>query len=81
MSVFEQLGVVAMQAQERGLLAPALAERIGTIARNYIHYKHLGLELHGLLGRLAPAAETGQRIAEAALEEQLQRIEARHRSL
>jgi hypothetical protein len=79
MSIFEQVGVVAIRAQEQGLLAPALGERIVNIASNYMYYKHLGLELHGLLAQLTPAADSGQRMAADAVEAQLQRIEARHR--
>ena len=55
MSVFDQLGQVAMQAQEKGLISQPLADRICRIGNDRLHYKHLGLELHGLVARLAPA--------------------------
>jgi hypothetical protein len=78
MSIFEQLEQATVQAREQDLLAPALAERILAIASHTLNYKHLGLELHGLLDQLAPAVNQ-QQIPPALLEEQLQRIEASYR--
>jgi hypothetical protein len=79
MSVFAQLGKAAQRAREQGLISAALAERIGVIASHCIHYKHLGLELHGLIGQLVPAAESGQRPPATALEEMVRQIEDRSR--
>jgi hypothetical protein len=79
MSVFEQLEQTTVQAREQELLAPAQAERILAIASHSLNYKHLGLELHGLLAQLAPAVNQHQLVPPALLEEQLQRIEARYR--
>lgn len=79
MSVFEQLEQTTVQAREQELLPPALAERILAIASHSLNYKHLGLEVHGLLAQLAPAVNQHQLVPPALLEEQLQRIEARYR--
>ena len=79
MTLFEQLGQIAARAREQGLIAPALAERIGEIVRHNMNYKHLGLELHGLLTRLAPAVANNSKFAAGQVEELVQWIEARHR--
>lgn len=81
MSVFEQLCQAAMRAQEKGLISKPLAERICAIGRNHVHYKHLGLELHGLIARLSPVARKGHNLEATALDEMVQRIEDRYRRL
>lgn len=81
MSVFEQLCQAAMCAQEKGAISNALAERMCAIGRNHVHYKHLGLELHGLLAQLSPVGGKGNKLQATALDELVQRIEDRYRRL
>ena len=78
MSVFDQLGHVAMQAQEKGLISKQLAERICRIGSDRLHYKHLGLELHGLVSQLAPA---GGKASASSIETLVGQIEDKHRRL
>ena len=79
MTVFEQLQQIAERASRQGLVAPALAERIGAIVRHQLNFKHLGLELHSLLAQLAAAVDNNRQIAAAQIDEQVQWIEDRHR--
>jgi hypothetical protein len=81
MSVFEQLCQAAMRAQEKGLISKPLAERMCAIGRNHVHYKHLGLELHGLVARLSPATGKENSLEATALDEMVVRIENRYRRL
>jgi len=76
MSIFDQLGRAARQAQEQGIITQQLAERISRISADRLHYKHLGLELHGLMAHMVPVAGRG---AAAAIETLVQQIEAKHR--
>jgi hypothetical protein len=79
MPVFNQLCQAAREAREQQLISPSLVERICAIGRNRLHYKHLGLELHGLVDLLAPACR--QTFAPEPVEELVQHIESRHRRL
>lgn len=81
MSVFEQLCQAAMRAQEKRLISKPLAERMCMIGRNHVHYKHLGLELHGLIAQLSPVVGKGSKLQATALDEMVQRIEDRYRRL
>lgn len=81
MTVFEQLGRTAKEAGEAGLISLVELERIDTIVRQKFNYKHLGLEIHGLLGELAPAVAQRQQPAAGAVEERVAHIEKRCRPL
>ena len=81
MPVFDQLCQAARKAQEKDLISKELADRVCAIGQNRLHYKHLGLELHGLVAQLAPAGGQGSRVAPAGLDELVQRIEERHRRI
>jgi hypothetical protein len=81
MSVFEQLCHAAKRAEEKGIISTQLAERICAISKNHVHYKHLGLEMHGLMARLAPVDGKGHGAAAPALDELVQRLEDRYRRL
>lgn len=81
MSVFEQLCQAAICAQEKGAIPEPLAERMCAIGRNHVHYKHLGLELHGLIAQLSPATGKGSKAQATALDELVRRIEDRYRRL
>lgn len=78
MSVFDQLGHVAMQAQEKGFISKQLAERIFRIGADRLHFKHLGLELHGLVTQLSPA---GGKASASSIEVLVGQIEDKHRRL
>ncbi|TLM68962.1 MAG: hypothetical protein FDZ69_01820 [Deltaproteobacteria bacterium] len=78
MSVFDQLGQVAMQAQEKGLISRQVAERICRIGADRLHYKHLGLELHGLMAQLVPA---GGKLPASSIEALVEQIEEKHRRI
>lgn len=81
MPVFDQLCCAAKEAEKKSLISKQLAERICRIGADRLHYKHLGLELHTLLGRLAPAGAKGQGPGSAALDELVEQIEERHRRI
>jgi hypothetical protein len=79
MSVFDQLCQAAIRAEEKGVISPQLAERVCAIGKNHVHYKHLGLELHGLIAQLAPAGSNLACAPSAVLEELVQQVEGKHR--
>lgn len=81
MPVFDQLCCAAKQAEEKKQISKQLADRVCRIGTDRLHFKHLGLELHDLLNRLAPAGAKGQGSNPAALEEFVQQIEEKHRRL
>lgn len=81
MSIFARLGKAAKQAEEEGIITAALAERISIFARNWIYYKHLGLELHRLLDKLTPSTSENQQLALVGIEELVEQIENRYRRL
>jgi hypothetical protein len=76
MSVFDQLAQAAMQAEAKGLITPPLSERICRIGAERMRYKHLGLELHGLVAQLAPSRGRG---SAASIEALVGQIENKHR--
>lgn len=78
MSVFDQLGQMAMQAQEQGRISQQMAERICRIGADRLHYKHLGLELHDLVAQLVP---TGGKSPAAAIAILVEQIEGKHRRI
>lgn len=81
MPVFEQLCRVAASAEEKKLISRQLAERICRIGEDRLHYKHLGLELHGLIAHLSPSGSKGKSAVSAPLEELVQQIEEKHRRM
>jgi len=81
MPVFDKLCCAAKQAEEKKLISTQLAERICRIGTDKLHFKHLGLELHGLIAQLAPAGGKGSSAEPAGLEELVRRIEEKHRRI
>jgi len=61
------------------LISKQLAERICRIGADRLHFKHLGLELHGLVAQLTPASGKGSSAEPAGLEALVRRIEEQHR--
>ena len=81
MPVFDQLCCAAKHAEEQKRISAQLAERICRIGLDRLHYKHLGLELHGLIAQLAPSGSKGGRLSAGALEALVGQLEEKHRRL
>jgi hypothetical protein len=79
MPVFDQLCHAAQKAHEKNLISKQLAERICRIGSDRLHFKHLGLELHGLVAQLTPSA--GNCLPSSGIEDLVQQLEAKHRRL
>lgn len=81
MPVFDKLCCAAKHAEEKKQISKQLAERICRIGVDRLHYKHLGLELHGLIAHLSPSEGKGARASAAPLEELVLQIEEKHRRI
>jgi type IV secretory pathway protease TraF len=71
----------AKLAEEKGIISEQLAERVCAISKNHVHYKHLGLEIHGLIAHLVPVDGKGRSATALALDEFVQKLEDRYRRI
>lgn len=81
MPIFDKLYCAAKQAEENKQISKQLAERICRIGTDKLHFKHLGLEMHGLIAQLALAGGKSSSAEPAGLEELVQQIEEKHRRM